>query len=246
MEYNIIGDIAGNYTGLMKLLDQMPSTAIPLSLGDMIDRGPQSKEVLDFFMEKGLAILGNHDHFLITVLNKMNGTKEEYLSDYQSHKDYWDCKTQIIAYDIWMSNGGGATLKSFGIEPYKLSFHEAIEDSISKINKVCQQVQIKYRDWLQDLPLFMEIDNLILTHAPIRTTLKKCLNLADINNSVLWNREQPPPIKDKLQLFGHNWYYQEFKRRGSKDPYAICLDGNGTKELIGFHYPSMKIYRQGV
>jgi calcineurin-like phosphoesterase family protein len=83
---NVIGDIAGNYKTLMALLEKMPSD-VPVSLGDMCDRGPKSQEVFDFFMNKGQAILGNHEHMMI---------------------DFYE-DTKIYDYGIWFSNGGGPT-----------------------------------------------------------------------------------------------------------------------------------------
>ena len=44
----------------MRLLKKCPDY-LPISVGDMIDRGPDSKKVLDFFMAGGKAILGNHE-----------------------------------------------------------------------------------------------------------------------------------------------------------------------------------------
>ena len=88
--YNVIGDIAGNFLTLQALLAKMPE-AIPLSVGDMIDRGPRSPEVVEFFRQPGrVALLGNHEHMAI------------YSSQYQR--------------GIWEYNGGLATLKSYGRE----------------------------------------------------------------------------------------------------------------------------------
>ena len=44
---NLIGDIHGNYRTFRALLKQMPDEE-PVSVGDMIDRGPRSREVLEF------------------------------------------------------------------------------------------------------------------------------------------------------------------------------------------------------
>lgn len=69
---NVIGDIAGQYEALMALLKKMPDDE-PVSLGDMNDRGPQSKEVLDFFMKNGRAIRGNHEHMLAEYFKNNEG-----------------------------------------------------------------------------------------------------------------------------------------------------------------------------
>ena len=85
---NIIGDIAGNYNTLMALLKQMPDEEV-ISVGDMIDRGPHSKQVLEWFMKNGTAVLGNHEHLLYTS------------------------QTDSYMADIFLRNGGIATIQSF-------------------------------------------------------------------------------------------------------------------------------------
>lgn len=92
---NVVGDIGGRYDTLMALLDKMPKEDI-ISVGDMIDRGPKSKEVVDFFMNNSSAraILGNHEHIML---------------DYYGDKKYYGD-------NIWTWQGGQETLDSFGGE----------------------------------------------------------------------------------------------------------------------------------
>lgn len=63
--YIVIGDIHGCYDELMKLLGKIhPSRDdVIISIGDMIDRGPQSPEVVTFFMKNfnTIALFGNHE-----------------------------------------------------------------------------------------------------------------------------------------------------------------------------------------
>lgn len=75
-----VGDIQGCYDQLMRLLDKInfdPTEDRLLSVGDLINRGPQSLETLRFAKSLGKAftmVLGNHDlHFvaLATEARKM-------------------------------------------------------------------------------------------------------------------------------------------------------------------------------
>lgn len=91
MGYCIISDIAGQYDTFLALLKQMPDEEI-VSVGDMIDRGPKSKEVVEFFMKHGRAILGNHEHMCV---------------EYHKCGDYYP-------YGTWFHNGGFETIASFG------------------------------------------------------------------------------------------------------------------------------------
>lgn len=67
MKINIIGDIAGRYDELLLLLRKMPEADLILSVGDMVDRGPKSKEVINFFMTtpNTEAVYGNHEDMML-------------------------------------------------------------------------------------------------------------------------------------------------------------------------------------
>ena len=84
-------------------------------LGDYIDRGPRSKEVLDIIM--GLQSRGYNVHAL-------KGNHEEICLNSFNTKD---------SLNAWLINGGDATLKSFSAEaPYQIpqqyiSFMEELE-----------------------------------------------------------------------------------------------------------------------
>lgn len=67
----IVGDIQGCYSGLMRLLDSVafnPQTDRLVAVGDLIGRGPQALETLQYLYSLGggfTTVLGNHDlHFL--------------------------------------------------------------------------------------------------------------------------------------------------------------------------------------
>ncbi len=69
----VIGDVHGHYDTLLTLLD-----AIALNnndhlyfLGDLIDRGPKSAEVVDFVMKNDYrCLLGNHEQMMLNAMAK--------------------------------------------------------------------------------------------------------------------------------------------------------------------------------
>jgi hypothetical protein len=88
--YNVISDIAGNALTLQALIAKMPAGTV-LSVGDMIDSGPRSREVVEFFMNGGEAIRGNH---------------EDLCLDHYRPAGHYE-------HGVWHWNGGGATEKSW-------------------------------------------------------------------------------------------------------------------------------------
>lgn len=97
-------------------------------LGDYTDRGPRSREVIDQIFElqsNGFAILpirGNHEDMLLRACGNL---------------DY---------FRVWMLNGGGATLKSFGFD------------------EPCD-IPLSYRRFFDALPFYLELEDYILVHA---------------------------------------------------------------------------------
>lgn len=64
---NIIGDIAGRYNELLKLIEIMPKANKIILVGDLVDRGPDSKKVVEWAMNTpGVVTLkGNHEAMMI-------------------------------------------------------------------------------------------------------------------------------------------------------------------------------------
>ncbi|MET0377642.1 MAG: symmetrical bis(5'-nucleosyl)-tetraphosphatase, partial [Spongiibacteraceae bacterium] len=68
-----VGDIQGCFDPLRRLLDRVgfdPATDQLWSVGDLVNRGPQSLECLRFFRDLGTSarvVLGNHDLHLLAV-----------------------------------------------------------------------------------------------------------------------------------------------------------------------------------
>lgn len=95
-----IGDVHGCFKQLCSLLTEIINLNMEdklVMLGDYIDRGPESKQVLDLIMEliaEGydiLPLMGNHE-------DMMRNAPKSTLDNYN-----------------WMLNGGGETLDSFGV-----------------------------------------------------------------------------------------------------------------------------------
>lgn len=91
-----IGDVHGHYDGLMQLLEALAPGRIDqvYFVGDLIDRGPKSAQVIQFIREHGYTcVLGNHEQLL---LEAFPGSK---VSQY--------------ALQAWLQSGGQSTVASY-------------------------------------------------------------------------------------------------------------------------------------
>lgn len=91
-----IGDVHGHYDGLMRLLDHVNVTADDhiYFVGDLIDRGPKSADVVEFVRQSGhRCVLGNHEQLL--------------LDSFPNDEIY------TPALQGWLYSGGQATLASY-------------------------------------------------------------------------------------------------------------------------------------
>ncbi|BAY27793.1 metallophosphoesterase [Calothrix sp. NIES-2100] len=92
----VIGDVHGQYEGLMTLLAAIaPASNDQLYfLGDLIDRGPQSAQVVNFVKNNNYpCLLGNHEQMLLNVLTGSSASNS--------------------AMQSWLYSGGQATIASY-------------------------------------------------------------------------------------------------------------------------------------
>ncbi len=62
----IIGDIHAEYQTLLALVEKLPKDARLIFVGDLISRGSQGKEVIDFVRNNAFCCLrGNHEEYLL-------------------------------------------------------------------------------------------------------------------------------------------------------------------------------------
>lgn len=96
----IIGDVHGCYRTLEALLNKMPTGCTPILVGDLVDRGPRNREVINFVRDNRiLSVRGNHEIMMYNkdpeemVLWRQNGghtTWSEYHKDGVFDKESFD------------------------------------------------------------------------------------------------------------------------------------------------------------
>ena len=135
----VIGDIHGCSEALSQLMEKIkPLTKNDtlIFMGDYIDRGPDSKGVIDIVLQlrrehnRVITLMGNHEFMLLGAM-KGYGQNE------------------------FLSMGGDATLKSYGIPP----------ESINDIAAVLPRDHLVF---LQDLLPYWEDESYIYVHAGLQ------------------------------------------------------------------------------
>ncbi|WP_363247672.1 metallophosphoesterase family protein [Mesorhizobium sp.] len=150
-----IGDVHGCYDQLRTLeqkimLDalQFRGRKIIIMLGDYIDRGPQSRRVIEHLMApppKGflrVCLAGNHE---VAMLNYLDG----YLSR-----------------EPWLAVGGRETLYSYGIDPAHLANLYASSEEVDE--SIREAIPAGHIGFLRTLPVMVCSDEFVFVHAGIR------------------------------------------------------------------------------
>jgi serine/threonine protein phosphatase 1 len=173
-----IGDIHGNLSHLERLIDEIKPALNPqrdtlVFLGDYIDRGPDSKGVVDFVLQVRkefphvVCLKGNHEAM--------------FLDWFLDGKDY----------DLYLYNGGGATIRSYSLEG---------EFTLPQ----------GHLDFFTSLLLYYETEQYIFVHAGLR----RGIPLAKQDpNDLIWIRDEfilSPHDFGKVVVFGHTPLQQVF------------------------------------
>ncbi|MGI6342220.1 MAG: metallophosphoesterase [Bacteroidales bacterium] len=179
----VIPDVHGCANTLKSLIEnllQPNSDDTIYFLGDLIDRGDKSKEVIDYIQSLkygGITtqvIKGNHEYYLI----------ETYKAE--SNKSFLKKKLNIRSYIYkeWLRHGGKSTLESFGVSSPS-------------------QLPEKYVNYLDELPYYIEIDDYYIVHAGFNFANE---DIFSDKHSMMWIRDYEID-KDKLNgkkiIHGH-------------------------------------------
>lgn len=139
---------------------------VAIYLGDYVDRGPASRELLDLLIEAPLPgfecihLMGNHDALMGDVLA---GTGDPLL---------------------WLGNGGDAALRSYGVDIAAL--REAADPLAELGRALAARVPDSHRRFLAALRLSHVEGDYLFVHAGIRPGLPLT---AQAERDLLWIRE---------------------------------------------------------
>jgi len=217
MKAFIIGDIHGEFEKLMSLTADIPSDTLIYSVGDLIDRGPDSRKVIDYIRCNNIqAVKGNHECMAIACLPAL--LEYVYNPDEFSLCELYDSD--------WFYNGGHDIFNQY----------KATDDLEQLIT------DIKYLD---TLPFYIEtgiLDShgreLLISHT---WSSYKNLPVASTHNTFVWDRDQPSSLTNLSRyynVFGHTPVDYVLGRRAKIPPEPIFFHDIGANIDLGAPYTS--------
>ena len=169
-----IGDIHGRADLLSALHERILAHAaeappigrkIVVYLGDYVDRGPESRQVIDTLLDSPLTefetvcLKGNHDYVM-----------QSFLRDPEIGPD-------------WIRFGGDAALMSYGVNPPLSSARDKLHETQEAFVRALPR---SHREFLENLQLYTVIGDYAFVHAGIRPGTRIDLQSVD---DLLWIRD---------------------------------------------------------
>lgn len=199
-----VGDIHGRADLLRDLLDRihrdlaslaLSTKPILLFVGDYIDRGPDSRGVIDAIIAEQrrdvfrmICLRGNHDAYLLDFLE--NGETGP----------------------VWMNVGGAATLLSYGVAPPRLRTDMAAwREAATDLRAAMPQDHL---DLLAATSLMASFRDYVFVHAGVRPGVPLD---SQVEEDVMTIRGKflaaDNPAAGKVVVFGHTPFEQPYVRR---------------------------------
>ena len=149
-----VGDVHGCYDALAEIERQIladgaeiPGEKWIVMLGDYVDRGPRSRDVIDRLIEplpdgfRRICLVGNHELLLLG-----------FLEDPDLH-----------AY--WLDQGGVDTLASYGVEAHSEEAQAVPADLLAPMQRNIPSAHVEF---LRTLPIMLELPGWLFVHAGVR------------------------------------------------------------------------------
>ncbi len=178
----VIPDIHGCAKTLDTLLEiqiKPNKTDHLIFVGDYIDRGPDSKGVIDIIMDLQkndyniTPLMGNHEDYCIKAWEE-DSTKKTFLGIHSKGKTQKE----------WERYGGKQTMQSFGAERPR-------------------DIPEKYIEWMRNLKYYVELEKFIVVHAGLNFNRE---NPFEDKRAMLWARDyaiDPDKINRRRIVHGH-------------------------------------------
>ncbi|HFU4464853.1 TPA: metallophosphoesterase [Streptococcus suis] len=202
-EFFVVGDVHGKFELLLDILKKWNEERQQLIfLGDLIDRGENSKACLELVRqlvrEKGaICLTGNHERMFLAWL-----------------------RDPVDRYDHYRRNGGDTTINSLLGRPL-----DAPVDGLVDANAVMEQYE-DLIDFVKSCPYHMETERYIFVHAGVDLTLPDWRETN--NHDKVWLRalfHEADNTTGKMIVFGHTPVYNLYQTKLRISQIWTSLDG---------------------
>lgn len=228
----VIGDVHGMLTPLRALADLVRADdpeAEFLFVGDYVNRGPDSKGVIDFLLglQHARFVRGNHDDVFDQVINGRSYTGK------QSEED------RTGAFQWFMQYGLDQTLMSYGAEAGRL-MEIAARPTGKALRQLADLVPDEHKRFIRYLPATIEDKDIFVAHArwePDESTdpsiFLRLQKSEALRQKIIWGRFTAeevamPKVWMRVGYFGHtpvlNYLYD--------DPDAVSVPVLGPQIVL--------------
>ena len=153
----VIGDIHGMVKpleALIRAVEQHDKDRQLMFVGDYVNRGPHSKEVVELLLslKEAYFVRGNHDDVFDHVINR------------QSFCGKAGEEPRVSSLQWFLQHGMDKTLASYGISDSEIK--RALQrPSDSTLDYLVEPVPASHRKFFRNLPVVLETDDMFVAHA---------------------------------------------------------------------------------
>lgn len=223
----IITDVHGCYKTLMALIAQLPP-GIPITFaGDLIDRGPDSRKVIEFVKNGGYdCVKGNHEDMMVRDLgfdDKGTPSVNYYHSD-------------------WTFNGGMKLLRNYENTPEDDALLKEHHDWLAKL-----PIYLEYPELKNEAGMYLLVTHSTASEVWHRRHLTNLDDRKQFEARIMWDRISfPAKIPNIYNCYGHT----PQKHGPTIKEYFACLDTGCYMNrpeygrLTALQFPEMLVYTQ--
>jgi serine/threonine protein phosphatase 1 len=224
----VIGDIHGCLSTLKALITKAGPVDEIISVGDLIDRGPDSLGVVKYCIDNNIKVcLGNHEQMAIIALTDHLGPNHPY-------------KRMNLLESDWFANGGGPVFDSCTVEDleFLLDYFKTLP------------IYIKTDYISNDLPV-------VVSHTCLNNYAYDILNATQDDlrahaDSFVWTRTQAVDVAKFFNIYGHTptdylglkGAVPKISKTGVNLDTGCVYQSEGRGKLTGILLPSMQIIQQ--
>ena len=225
----IIGDVHGCYKSLLALIEQFPNkqNSKIVFVGDLIDRGANSCEVIEFIINNNYdCVMGNH---------------EELFLEYAPNKDEFgnDFSMEYSPY-YFERCGGKATMESYKSKEVYSKHYDFIQNL---------PLYLEYKDYKTPDDRYLVVSHSAIGKVWDKRDSKDKFDIEDFENHLLYSRYKNSNNKEIFNVFGHTIFSQPVINEYSAAIDLGCYHEKDESKLpnprlCALEFPSMKIYTQ--